>query len=282
MEDLFDPGARRARQRDLEGQERRLADRRRRVLRHRRLRSRHQPDLLGLRQSGSGLRCHLSARATISTPTARIAFDAATGKITWYHQYTPNDNRDYDETGSHILIDTKVNGEDRKMLSHPGRNGFAYTFDRINGQFLKAAQTVKEVNWTKGIDPKTGKPLDYDPAKDIQLYAEAANVGRGQGGAPGLPRHRRAAPISGRRPTAARPGSSTFRLQEGCSRITTDTSAHVIGQFTGGDRRRRPARSPAASSPSIRARRGQRSASTCRIRIRPACCRPRAASWSPR
>ena len=42
VEDIFDPGARRARQRDLEGQGQRLADRRRRVLRHRLLRSRDQ------------------------------------------------------------------------------------------------------------------------------------------------------------------------------------------------------------------------------------------------
>ena len=55
VEDLLDPGARRARQRDLEGQGQRLADRRRRILRHRLLRSRHQPDLLGLRQSGARL-----------------------------------------------------------------------------------------------------------------------------------------------------------------------------------------------------------------------------------
>ena len=67
-----------------------------------------------------------------------IAFDVATGKMQWYFQYTPNDNRDYDEAGTHILIDTKVNGEDRKIVAHAGRNGFNYTFDRLSGQFLKA------------------------------------------------------------------------------------------------------------------------------------------------
>ena len=30
------------------------------------------------------------------------------------------------------------------------------------------------MTWTKGIDPKTGKPLDYDPTRDIQLYAAPA------------------------------------------------------------------------------------------------------------
>src|SRR5215475_2315941 len=34
-----------------------------------------------------------------------IAFNVANGKMEWYFQYTPNDNRDYDETGTHILID---------------------------------------------------------------------------------------------------------------------------------------------------------------------------------
>jgi len=32
-----------------------------------------------------------------------------------------------------------------------------------------------EVNWTKGIDQKTGKPIDYDPGKDIQVYSTRAN-----------------------------------------------------------------------------------------------------------
>jgi alcohol dehydrogenase (cytochrome c) len=162
-----------------------------------------------------------------------LAFDAATGKIKWYHQYTPNDNRDYDETGSHILIDTKVNGEDRRVLFHPGRNGFAYTFDRINGQFLKAVQTVKQVNWTKGIDAKTGKPLDYDPGRDVQVYAAAANsiedkVARQV--CPTIAGGTNFWPSSYSRRT----GLLYVPLQEGCSRITTDTSAHVIGRITGG------------------------------------------------
>jgi hypothetical protein len=31
------------------------------------------------------------------------------------------------------------------------------------------------INWTKGIDQKTGKPLDYDPSKDLQTYSGIAN-----------------------------------------------------------------------------------------------------------
>ena len=71
VEDLFDPGARRARQRDLEGQQQCLADRRRRLLGHRLLRSRHQSQPIG----APAIRCrntiHPTGPATISTPTAR-------------------------------------------------------------------------------------------------------------------------------------------------------------------------------------------------------------------
>jgi alcohol dehydrogenase (cytochrome c) len=38
------------------------------------------------------------------------------------------------------------------------------------------AKLYLEVNWTKGIDQKTGKLLDYDPSKDIQVYAGMGNL----------------------------------------------------------------------------------------------------------
>ena len=162
-----------------------------------------------------------------------LALDAATGKITWHHQYTPNDNRDYDETGSHIIIDSKINGEDRKLLVHPARNGFEYAFDRISGQFLTAGQTVRQVTWTKGIDPKTGKPLDYDASKDIQLYAASADSILDKGTrqiCPYVAGGTNFWPSSYSR----KAGLLYVPTHEGCGRVTTDTSAHVIGRITGG------------------------------------------------
>jgi len=165
--------------------------------------------------------------------SSALAFDADTGKIKWYHQYTPNDNRDYDEIGSHVIIDTKVDGEDRKILSHAARNGFGYTFDRINGQFLKAMQIVRQVNWTKGIDPKTGKPLEYDPSKDLQLYAEpAATV------ADKVPR-RICPDVAGGTnfwpPSYSRKTDLLYvPTHEGCAEVTPDATAHVKGKFFGG------------------------------------------------
>ena len=34
---------------------------------------------------------------------------------------------------------------------------------------------MSDITWTNGIDQKTGKPVDYDPNKDIQTYAGVAN-----------------------------------------------------------------------------------------------------------
>ncbi|HZY49583.1 MAG TPA: PQQ-binding-like beta-propeller repeat protein, partial [Devosia sp.] len=101
-----------------------------------------------------------------------IALDADTGKMKWYFQYTPGDYHDYDEIGPQLLVDTKINGEDRKVLAHFGRNGIFYDLDRTNGAYIQSGQYVEKLTWTKGIDPKTGKPLEYDPSKSLQTYAE--------------------------------------------------------------------------------------------------------------
>jgi alcohol dehydrogenase (cytochrome c) len=108
-----------------------------------------------------------------------ISYDPDTGKMNWYFQFTPGDMWDYDEVGTHILIDGNIAGQARKLITHSARNGFLYTYERANGQPV-LAKPYMEVNWTKGIDQKTGKPLDYDPTKDIQTYAGIGNLVPGE------------------------------------------------------------------------------------------------------
>jgi alcohol dehydrogenase (cytochrome c) len=95
--------------------------------------------------------------------------------MNWYFQFTPGDMWDYDEVGTHILIDANIAGQPRKLITHSARNGFLYTMDRYNGQII-GAKPYTDVNWTKGIDQKTGKPVDYDPGRDIQAYAGVGNL----------------------------------------------------------------------------------------------------------
>jgi alcohol dehydrogenase (cytochrome c) len=108
-----------------------------------------------------------------------ISWDPETGNMNWYFQYTPGDLWDYDEVGTHILIDSEVAGQPRKLLTHSARNGHLYTMDRHNGQII-GAKPYTDVNWTKGIDQKTGKPIEYDPTKDIQTYAGIGNLTPGE------------------------------------------------------------------------------------------------------
>jgi alcohol dehydrogenase (cytochrome c) len=107
-----------------------------------------------------------------------ISWDPDTGKMNWYHQYIPGDMWDYDEEGSHILIDGVVDGQPRKVVTHAARNGFLYSFERANGQTVMAKPYVAKVNWTSGIDQKTGKPLEYDPNRDVQVYSGKQNFTR--------------------------------------------------------------------------------------------------------
>ena len=110
-----------------------------------------------------------------------VALDIETGKLVWYYQYTPNESWDYDENGIHLLYDSIVNSEPRKVVGHFARNGFFYTLDRTNGSFIKGGQYVNDLNWTKGLDPKTGKPIEYDPKLDVQTYVPETRALRGDG-----------------------------------------------------------------------------------------------------
>lgn len=110
-----------------------------------------------------------------------VALNVDTGKLAWHFQYTPNDSWDYDEAGVFMLYDTTIDGAPRKVVGHFARNGFFYSIDRTNGRFIKAEKYVNDLNWTKGINPKTGKPVEYDPKLDVQLYNPEARALRGDG-----------------------------------------------------------------------------------------------------
>ncbi len=157
-----------------------------------------------------------------------VAFDVATGKMKWYFQYTPGDFMDFDEVGINQLIDTKVEGEDRKIIGHFGRNGFFYTLDRTNGQFISGQQYVLKNNWTDGIDPKTGKPVEYDPNKDLQTYKLGNASRREQGKIENCPNI-----LGGVNyfPTSYSPRThlSYGGGIEGCSTITVDPSNDASG-----------------------------------------------------
>jgi quinohemoprotein ethanol dehydrogenase len=88
-----------------------------------------------------------------------VALDATTGKYIWHYQETPRDAWDYKATPNIVMATIPVDGKPRKVLLHAPTNGFFYVIDRATGKVLSAEKCVK-VNWAKGIDLKTGRPIE--------------------------------------------------------------------------------------------------------------------------
>ncbi|MDQ2777830.1 MAG: methanol/ethanol family PQQ-dependent dehydrogenase [Acidobacteriota bacterium] len=86
-----------------------------------------------------------------------------TGEAVWAYQINPHDLHDYDAVNENILLDLNINGQLRKVLAHPDRNGRMYLIDRTNGEVL-SAETFAYVNTTEGVDLKTGE-LKLNPTK---------------------------------------------------------------------------------------------------------------------
>jgi alcohol dehydrogenase (cytochrome c) len=110
-----------------------------------------------------------------------VALDADTGKMNWYFQEIPQETWDYDTINPKMLYDINYNGESRKVVGTFSRNGFFYTLDRNNGSFIYGT-AYRDPNWTAGLDPKTGKPVEYVPGSLTQDYAPnaALRVGEAQ------------------------------------------------------------------------------------------------------
>ncbi len=133
---------------------------------------------MGHRQSGAWSDPYYRLGDNLFT-NSLISWDPDTGKMNWYHQYTTGDMWDYDEEGSHILIDGEVAGQPRKMVAHAARNGFFYAFERANGQPLLAKPYVAAVNWTKGIIRRPAGHAELD-ARRPDKKGVPSNVWRQQ------------------------------------------------------------------------------------------------------
>jgi lanthanide-dependent methanol dehydrogenase len=92
-----------------------------------------------------------------------MARDPDDGMAKWFYQMTPHDEWDYDGVNEMILTDQEIDGQMRKLVTHPDRNGFAYTLDRETGELLVAEKFDPAVNWATEVvmDPESdqyGRP----------------------------------------------------------------------------------------------------------------------------
>ncbi len=89
-----------------------------------------------------------------------------TGYAKWAYQFNPHDTHDYDGINESLLLDLTINGQLRKVLIHPDRNGFMYLMDRLTGQVISAEPFVF-TNSVKNVDLKTGL---LEVAKDKETH----------------------------------------------------------------------------------------------------------------
>jgi quinohemoprotein ethanol dehydrogenase len=87
-----------------------------------------------------------------------VAIHADTGLYAWHFQEIPGEGWDYDTTAKMVLTDLPVHGQTRHVLMQASKNGFLYLLDRATGEFL-SADPFAHVTWTKGLDPKTHRPI---------------------------------------------------------------------------------------------------------------------------
>ena len=107
---------------------------------------------------------------------SRIGIDPADGEIKWHYQTTPREGWDFDGVNEVIPF---VDKEGNKRYATADRNGFFYVLDRKDGGFVSASPFVKKINWAKGIDPKTGRPI-YNEENRPGNPADAADGGKGK------------------------------------------------------------------------------------------------------
>nr|WP_233253350.1 PQQ-dependent methanol/ethanol family dehydrogenase [Paracoccus binzhouensis] len=100
--------------------------------------------------------------------------DPSNGELVGFYQHTPNDAWDFSGNNEIILFDYKdKDGKTHRAGAHADRNGFFYVTDiealsKRGGEInrptalLNAFPFVDGITWAKGIDLKTGRPIEVE------------------------------------------------------------------------------------------------------------------------
>jgi quinohemoprotein ethanol dehydrogenase len=109
-----------------------------------------------------------------------LAVNPDNGQLVWHYQAVPGDSWDYDSVQQLILADIEMGGRTRKVLMQANKGGFFYVLDRLTGQFISATPFTA-INWARGHDPATGRPLVnpeayYTPKTSVTISPGAAGA----------------------------------------------------------------------------------------------------------
>jgi lanthanide-dependent methanol dehydrogenase len=84
-----------------------------------------------------------------------FARNADTGQAAWFYQWTPHDEFDYDGINELVLLDLPIEGQARKVLVSPQRDGYVYVMDRTTGEVLSAT-AFAHITTSTGVNTRTG------------------------------------------------------------------------------------------------------------------------------
>jgi alcohol dehydrogenase (cytochrome c)/quinohemoprotein ethanol dehydrogenase len=88
-----------------------------------------------------------------------VALRPDTGEYVWHYQSTNGESWDHTATQQIIIADLMIDGQKRHVVMQAPKNGFFYVIDAATGKLI-SAQNFTEISWAKGVDPKTGRPIE--------------------------------------------------------------------------------------------------------------------------
>ncbi|UPV76184.1 PQQ-binding-like beta-propeller repeat protein [Halorussus limi] len=71
---------------------------------------------------------------------AVVALDTQSGDVQWYFQEVQHDWWDWDASTPPVLFETEVDGENRKVVSHPGKTGWNYLLGAEDGKLYERSR----------------------------------------------------------------------------------------------------------------------------------------------
>jgi alcohol dehydrogenase (cytochrome c)/quinohemoprotein ethanol dehydrogenase len=76
----------------------------------------------------------------------------------WHYQQVQRDSWDYTAVQQIAVADLKIDGKDRHVIMQAPKNGYFYVLDAATGELI-SAKPIVPLNWSTGIDMKTGRPI---------------------------------------------------------------------------------------------------------------------------
>jgi quinohemoprotein ethanol dehydrogenase len=87
-----------------------------------------------------------------------VALKPETGEYVWHYQQVQRDSWDYTAVQQITVADLKIDGKDRHVIMQAPKNGYFYVLDAASGELI-SAKPIVPLNWSTGIDMKTGRPI---------------------------------------------------------------------------------------------------------------------------